>query len=177
MHENCFEGIVEIPAHKQKTKIMKKIIAMALAAISLAACNDNGTDNDTVDTKDTTSTTSTTTITTSYSPADGDVTYRDKKVRVMKNGEWVDADDDVKLDNGVVVYRNGRVKKDDKEIELEDGEVVNRTGNFFDKSGRSIENAWDATREGVKEAGKAVGNAAEKVGDKVEKAVDKDDND
>ena len=154
---------------------MKKIIAIALAAILLAACNDNGTDNATIETTDTTSTMSTTTVSTSYTPAEGDVTYREKKVRVWKNGDWVDADDDVKLDNGVVVYRTGKVKKDDREIELKDGEVVNRSGNFFDKTGRAIENAWDATKEGVKDAGKAVGNAAEKVGEEAKDAVTDDD--
>ena len=154
---------------------MKKIIAIASAAILLAACNDNGTDNATIETTDTTSTMSTTTVSTSYTPAEGDVTYREKKVRVWKNGDWVDADDDVKLDNGVVVYRTGKVKKDDREIELKDGEVVNRSGNFFDKTGRAIENAWDATKEGVKDAGKAVGNAAEKVGEEAKDAVTDDD--
>ena len=169
------ERIVEIPAHKQKSKIMKKIIVMALTAVSLAACND-GTDNATVDTKDTTSTImSTTTISTSYTPAEGDVTYRDKKVRVWKNGQWVDADGDVELESGVVVHRTGRVKKEDKEIVLEDGEVVNRSGNFFDKTGHAIEKAWNATKEGVKDAGKAVGKAAEKVGEKAKDAVTDDD--
>jgi len=190
-----------------KLKVMKKIITMAFAAVSLAACNNTEADNATVETDttstatsatsdtnstttsttpDTTSTTTTTTTSSAYTAADGDVTYRDKKVRVMKGGKWVDADNDVKLDNGTVVYRNGRVKKDGKEIELKDGEVANRTGNLFDKSGRAIENAWDATKEGAKDAGKAVkegakdaGNAvkkaADKVGDKVGDAAGKDD--
>lgn len=101
---------------------MKKIIAIAFAAVSLAACNNNGADNDTAEstgttsattstTPDTISTTTTTTNSSAYTAADGDVTYTNKKVRVMKNGQWVDADNDVKLDNGIVVYRNGRVKK------------------------------------------------------------------
>jgi len=34
----------------------------------------------------------------------------------MRNGAWVDADDDVKLDDGVVVYRTGHVKKDGREV-------------------------------------------------------------
>ncbi|MEJ7679278.1 MAG: hypothetical protein WKG06_15765 [Segetibacter sp.] len=107
---------------------MKKIIAVALAAVSFAACNNNGADNaaadttsmtstanttsmaSTTDTASTTSTTATTT-TSAYTAVDGDVSYRDKKVRIMKNGKWVDADNDVTLDNGLVVYRSGRVKK------------------------------------------------------------------
>jgi len=38
--------------HKQKIKIMKKIIAMAFAAISFTACNDSSTDQTTVNTND-----------------------------------------------------------------------------------------------------------------------------
>ena len=162
---------------------MKKFFVMALAAVSLVACNDNEADNDaddtTVNSVDTTSTTNTTTTTTTnttgYTPVDGDVTYQEKKVRVRRNGEWVDADDDVRMDNGVVVYRDGRVTRDDKEIELEEGEVVDRTGNFFDRSGRAIENAWDVTKEGAKDAGRAVKKTAKKVGEKVEKAVTDED--
>ncbi|MGV3656981.1 MAG: hypothetical protein ACO1NX_03470, partial [Chitinophagaceae bacterium] len=71
---------------------MKKFLVMALAAVSLAACNDADGDNASTD-MDTTTTTTTTTTTSAneaYSPVDGDVTYRENKVRVMRNGEWVD---------------------------------------------------------------------------------------
>jgi hypothetical protein len=181
------------PAHQHKTKkeIMKKILVMAGAALWLTACNDTKTDG-TVDTTtqttttstnpdttgygDTTATTTTTSSSTAYTPAEGDVTYRENKVKVRRGDAWVDANDDVRLDNGVVVYRTGKVKKDDHEIVLKDGEVVNRTGNFFDKSGRAIENAWDATKEGVKDAGKAIKKTAKKVGEKAKDAVDDDDN-
>ena len=167
---------------------MKKLIATALAAITLSACNDANTSNAAADrdttaggntsagTMDTTRTVTTTTTTdNAYAPAEGDVTYREKKVKVRRNGEWVETKEDVRLDNGVVVYRSGKVRKDDKERELKEGEVVDKTGNFFDKTGRAIENAWDKTKEGVKDAGKAVGNAAEKVGKKAKDAVDKDE--
>jgi hypothetical protein len=172
---------------------MKKIIGLAFVAASLAACSDNQADNATLESGDTissptvttepamdntgdTSSVTTNSTTTTYTPAEGDVTYREKKVRVMRNSQWVDADKDVTLDNGTVVYRDGRVKREDREIRLNEGEVVTRTGNFFDKTGRAIENAWDATKDGAKKAGKAVGNAAEKVGEKAKKAVtDEDD--
>lgn len=159
---------------------MKQFIALAIAAASFAACNDNNGNATQGDSMDTTSNMTTPTIdstmttTTTYTAADGDVTYRDNKVMVMRNGEWVASDKDVTLDNGTVIYRNGKVKRDNKEIELHDGEVVNKSGDFFDRSGRAIENAWDDTKEGVKDAGKAVGNAAKKVGDKAEDAVDND---
>jgi hypothetical protein len=157
---------------------MKKIIVMTFAALSLAACNNDKTDNARVDTEDTTTTTKTTTTTSAaYAPAEGDVTYRNNKVMVMRNGEWVEADRDVKLENDVVVYRNGKARKGEVEIELEEGEVVDRSGNVFDKTGRAIENAWDATKEGVKDAGRAVGNAAEKVGKEAKDVVDDDDKD
>jgi hypothetical protein len=154
---------------------MKKIFAIGLLALSFAACGDADND-DRIESNemnpDTVATTTTTT--TSYSPVDGDVIYRDEKVFVMRNGAWVEADEDVKLDNGVVVHKDGHVIKDDREIELNDGEMVNKSGDFFDRTGVAIENAWDDTKRGVKKAGKAVGNAAEKLGDKTKDAVDGD---
>ena len=148
---------------------------MALAAILLAACNNTGADNTTAETRDTTTTMATTDTSYAYTPAEGDVTYREKKVMVMRNGEWVEADKDVRLDNGVVVYRSGKVRKDGKERELKEGEIVDKTGNFFDKTGRAIENAWDATKGGVKEVAHDVEKAATKVGEKTKDAVDKDE--
>lgn len=151
---------------------MTKIIVMAFAATCfLAACNDGDTTDKTkVDSTQNTTTTTTTT----YTPVEGDVQYSGNKVMVMKNGAWVEADADVKLDNGVTVYRNGRVERGDYEIVLQDGEVVNRSGDFFDKTGNAIANAWDATKEGASAVGRAVKKGVSKIGDKIEGAVDGD---
>jgi hypothetical protein len=162
---------------------MKKLFVLGFAALVFAACSDNQADTSTTDRDDTMHNTTPVTTSTApdtgpgYTAVDGDVTYTGSKVRVMRNREWVDADTDITLDDGTVVYRDGRVKKQDREISLNDGEVVNRTGNFFDKSGRAIENAWDATKEGAKKAGKAIENTAEKAGEKAKKAVQDDDHD
>ncbi len=155
-------------ATSKKNYIMKKILAIAFAAtLALAACNDSAiTDKTTVD-----STKNTTTVTT-YTPVEGDVKYEGKKVMVMRNGGWVQADTDVKLDNGVTVYRNGRVERGDYEVEIRDGEVVNRTGDIFDRTGNAVSNAWEATKEGVSDAGRAVKKGANKVGEKIKDAVD-----
>lgn len=150
---------------------MRKMIALAFAAFSFVACKDNETEKTTVETENNASETSTSGT---YTPAEGDVTYQGNKVRVRRNGEWVDSEEDVTLDNGIVVMRDGRVRKDGREVELEDGEIVNRTGDFFDRSGRAIENAWDATKEGAKDAGRAIKNTAEKVGDRAADVLDGD---
>jgi major membrane immunogen (membrane-anchored lipoprotein) len=157
-------------ANSKKIYIMKKITAIAFAAtLALAACNDSATtDKTTVD-----STKNTSTVTT-YTPVDGDVRYEGKKVMVMRNGGWVEADADVKLDNGVTVYRNGRVERGDYQVELRDGEVVNRTGDFFDRTGNAVSNAWEATKEGASDAGRAVKKGLGKVGDKIEGVLDGD---
>jgi hypothetical protein len=170
--------------NKKTTGIMKKFIAMSLVALSLAACNDESKSSTTSDTAvtttanpDTTSATTTTTTTTSnssYTASEGDVSYRNKKLMVYRNGEWVESKEDAHLDNGLVIYRNGRATRDGKEIHLEDSVVVDHSGKFFDRTGNAIDNAWDKTKEGVKDAGKAVGNAAEKLGKSVKNAVDKD---
>ncbi|MEO6135939.1 MAG: DUF6799 domain-containing protein [Ginsengibacter sp.] len=149
---------------------MKKLLSLAILATTFAACNDATTTNDVnTDTLVTTTTTSEVNTTT-YTPMEGDATYRDGTVRVWKNGDWVAADDDVTLDNGVVVYKTGEVKKDTKTVRLADGEIITRTGNFFDKTGQAIEDGWDATKRGVKKAGDAIGDAAKDV----KKSIDGD---
>jgi hypothetical protein len=164
-----------------KTGIMKRMMAVAFAALALGACNSSSTektDNDTVVTTDTVATQSMmpseAEATTSYNPAEGDVTYRNSKVMVWRNGDWTESDKDVTLENGVVVYRNGKVKKEDKVIILNDGEVVTKTGNFFDKTGHAIENAWDATKEGVRDAANAVKKAGKEVGETAKDIVNPD---
>ncbi len=137
----------------------KIILATAIAAITFAACNDAKTENETVENTTITPTDGNTAAI--YTPADGDVMYTNNKVMVMRNGQWVESEDEVRLDNGTIVHKNGIVRKDDKEVELREGEIVNRMGNFFDRSGRAIENAWDATKEGAKDAGRAIENAVD----------------
>ena len=148
---------------------MTKIIVIAFAALTLAACNDTATDKTT-----TVDTTQNTTTTTTYTPIEGDVKYEGQKVLVLRNGAWVEADADVNLENGVVVYRTGRVQRGDYEVELRDGEVVNRSGDFFDRTGNTVEGVWDATKEGASSAGRAVKKVVSKIGDKIEGAVDGD---
>ncbi|MDQ3846811.1 MAG: hypothetical protein M3342_22780, partial [Bacteroidota bacterium] len=93
-----------------KIKIVS--ITTAVVAMVFMACNNTETSTTTVDSKDTvntidtsrTVTTTTTTTDNAYAPAEGDVTYRERKVMVWRNGQWVEADKDVRLNNGVVVY-------------------------------------------------------------------------
>jgi len=153
---------------------MKKMFALAAIAASLMACNDADTDRTSVDTDTTITTTTTSTATTTYTPAEGDVSYRDGKVVVWRNNDWVVSDKDVTLDNGVVVRRNGEVRRDNDVVVLRDGEVVNRTGKFFDKAGNAIEDGWDATKKGAKKAGEAIEKGAKKVGEET-KDVFRDD--
>ena len=154
---------------------MKKMFALAIVAASLTACNDSSTDKVSVDADTTSTSTMTTTTTTQYTPSDGDVSYRNGKVVVWKNNDWVDADEDVTLNNGVIVRKNGEVKKDNDVVVLKDGEVVDKSGNFFDKAGNAIDDAWDATKKGAKKAGEAVEGAAKKVGEETKDVFDGDD--
>jgi len=140
---------------------MKKIFLIAGLA-GFVACNNDGndattgaTDTSTTNSNTTTVTdanTTTSTTTTSYSAKDGDVSYRNGKVVVYRNNEWVESDKDVELEGGVVVRRNGRVERNGETVELREGETVDRTGRFFDKAGNAVEDAWDATKRGAKKA-------------------------
>ena len=155
---------------------MKKLLGIAIVSAWLVACNESQTDNQSIGSPNSSAQENQQPAPTAYTPDNGDVTYRDGKLMVMRNGDWKEADDEVKLQNGAVVYKDGRVKKDGKEITLQDGEVVSEEGDVFDRTGNAIESAWTDTKEGVKDAGKEIEKGAKKAGDKVEDAVDDDDN-
>ena len=97
---------------------MKKMFAIAIVTASLIACNDSSTDQVSVDADTTSTSTTTTTTTTQYTPSEGDVSYRNGKVVVWKNSDWVEADEDVTLSNGVIVRKNGEVKRDNDVVIL-----------------------------------------------------------
>jgi hypothetical protein len=160
---------------------MKKIFGLAIASLAILACNNNPSPSIREDTRDTSTMMETpqppATTEAVYVPAEGDYTYKEKKVMVMKNGEWVEVKKEVKLDNGTVIEKNGTVRKDGKEVQLEEGTVVNKEGNFFDKAGHAIDNAWDATKAGVKKAGAEIEKGAQKAGEEVHDATHDDDKD
>jgi hypothetical protein len=145
---------------------MKKFFLVAgMAAILGAGNNDASTASAERDSSDHAANASTST----YTASDGDVSYRNGRVVVWRDNDWVETEEDVKLEDGTVVRRNGQVEREGKVIELEDGEVVDRTGRFFDKAGNAIENAWDDVKEGVKKG-------ADKVGEEVKDVFDDKDN-
>jgi hypothetical protein len=146
---------------------MKKLLVIAIAALSFTACDTTEKHEET-----TVGTTESETMATdSYTAAEGDVMYKDNKVMVWRGGSWVEADSDVTLENGVVVSKNGEVKKDDKTIRLEDGETINRNGNIFDRAGHGIKEGWDGVKKGAREAGDAIEKGAKKVGDEAKEIV------
>ncbi len=149
---------------------MKKIFALAFIAAAFTACNDADTDTPFVDTDTTTMTT-----TRSYTAADGNVSYRNEKLMVYKNGNWVESDKDVTLDNGIVGSRKGEVRRDKDVVVINDGEVLDRSGNFWDKTGNAIEDGWDATKRGVKNAANAIEKGAKKVGEETKDVFNDDD--
>jgi major membrane immunogen (membrane-anchored lipoprotein) len=160
--------------NKTKSDIMKKLLGITALSVWLVACGDTQSDNKSIGSPNS-ATEAQETTPNAYTPENGDVTFREGKVLVMKNGEWEKADGEVKLDNGAVVYADGRVVRDDKEITLQDGEVVNESGDVFDRTGKAIESAWQDAKKDVKDAGKEIEKGAKKTGDKVEDAVDHDD--
>ena len=141
---------------------MKKIIVLALAVTSLAACNEQKSkESVTINTDTSTNVTmdnmdNATTTTTTYTPADGDISYTNGKLMVWRNNAYVEADNDVTLDDKIVVKRNGEATRNGVVIKLEDGERVSRTGRFFNRTGEVIEDGWDATKRGAKKVGEKV---------------------
>lgn len=153
---------------------MKKIAMIAGAFAFFTACDSAERTETTIENADsaTNSAVVTEQTTRTYSPADGDVTYRGGKVMVYRNNDWVEADEDVTLEGGVVVKRNGEVVRDGKTVKLEEGESIDRSGNFWNSVGDAIEDGWDATKEGAKDAGQAIKKGAQEVGGAIESAVD-----
>lgn len=175
---------------------MKKFFLLALVAASLVACNSDTSSNSADTDSDTAVVIDSGVVEVPViTYHEGDVIRKDGKVSVWKEGNWVVVEKDIVLDNGVVIAPNGNVKsKEGKVIVLEEGAYVNRTGNFFDRAGNAIQNAWDATKTGVsnaaeatkegvkdaadatkdglKDAGKTIKSGAEKVGEKTKQIVD-----
>ena len=156
---------------------MKKIILMALVAGSFAACNDEKKTEVTTTATDTSmtvtpdETVSATTTASVYAPAEGDIIYRSGKVMVWRNGVYVASDNDVTLDNGIVVNRNGQATRNGVVVTMEDGETVTRSGRWYNKAGEGIDDAWDATKKGVRKAANAVEKGAKKVGEEIKDVV------
>ena len=141
---------------------MKKIIVLALAATTFAACNEQKSkESVTVNTDSSTNGTmdnmdNTNTSTTVYTPAEGDISYTNGKVMVWRNNAYIEADNDVTLDDNIVVKRNGEATRNGVVIKMEDGERVSKTGRFFNRTGEVIEDGWDATKRGAKKVGEKV---------------------
>ncbi|MEO6129252.1 MAG: DUF6799 domain-containing protein [Ferruginibacter sp.] len=158
---------------------MKKIIAAGIICLAFTACTDSAKTNDVTTTTTTTDTTSimdpkVDTVATAvvYTPAEGDVIFRNGKVLVWHSNAYVVTDKDVTLESGVVVKPNGEVVRDDETVTLNDGEAVSATGRFFNKAGNVIEDGWQGAKKGVKKAGEGIKKAAKKTGEAVKSVVD-----
>ena len=160
---------------------MKRLFFVAVVAMSLVACDDQQksttvvTDSTSMDrmNADTSMvrTNPTTTTSSVYSPSEGDLRYRAGKLEIYKNGQFVLAETDVTIDNGVIVRRNGEVVRDGQTVRIEEGGTLTRAGRLFDKAGQGLGDAWDATKTGVRKAGEAIKKAGQKVGEETKKVV------
>jgi len=158
---------------------MKRTLSFALCVALLAACNSSETQSP-ESTADSSGTAMVTVDTNAVAPVEtvqyneGDVILKEGKVFVYTNGNWVAADKEIKLDNGVIITPDGTVKnKDGKVVVLQEGEYVNKSGNFFDRTGTAIENAWDKTKEGVSKGADATKDAAQKAAEATKEGVEK----
>jgi hypothetical protein len=130
---------------------MKINLVLAVAVLSLSACNNPEGEKTSIEIKGDTTTTTTKT----YTPVEGDVRYSANKVMVMRSGNWIEANEDIRMDNNVMVYRDGRVERDGVKVRLKQGQMINRTGEFFDNTGNAIVNAWEVTKEGINDERRA----------------------
>ena len=66
---------------------------------------------------------------------------------VYRNGNWVESDKDVTLDNGIVVSRKGEVRRDKGVVVINDSEVLDRSGNFWTKQEMQLRTAGMLPKE------------------------------
>ncbi|SDD36768.1 DUF6799 domain-containing protein [Niabella drilacis] len=158
---------------------MKKTLGFVLGITLLAACNSSETQSS-ENTADSSAAALVTVDTNAVAPVEtiryneGDVILKEGKVLVYTNGNWVVADKEVKLDNGIIITPDGTVKsKEGKVVVLEEGEYISKSGNFFDRTGQAVENAWDKTKEGVSRGAGATKDAAQKAAEATKEGVDK----
>jgi hypothetical protein len=148
---------------------MKKMLLVVGIATSVFACTNETDSTTTTTTTRVDSANNTATSTTTYRASDGDVTYRNGKVLVWRNNDWVDADNDVTLNDGTVVRKDGKAVRNNEERDLEDGVVIDKTGRFFDKAGNTIEDGWQGLKKGVKKGYNETKEEVKDVLDKDEK--------
>jgi hypothetical protein len=146
---------------------MKKIFLAACTLALFMACNDQGSTTNADSTTDTTDRNMMTTTT--YTPTEGDVTFKDHNVLIYKGDKWVPTEKSITMGNGVVVYMDGTVKNGEQTDTLFEGEIVSHTGDLYDQAGNAIHDAWDATKKGVNDAGDAVKEGADKAENEINK--------
>ncbi|MBX2921369.1 MAG: hypothetical protein KF746_04180 [Chitinophagaceae bacterium] len=179
---------------------MKKALFLAALTAVFAACgNESKTESEGATGSDVTVTPAETNkdeapATVTYTAEEGDVMWKEGKLLVYKDGNWSVAEKDITLNDGTVISLKGDISKDGKTINIKEGETVKKTGQFFDKAGNAVSNAWDAAKEAVKDgadavkegvkdaagavkegaqdAGKAVKEETQKLKDKAKKAVE-----
>ena len=146
---------------------MKKLLVVAMVAMSLVACNEAE--------KTETTTTTESKVVTENAAVDGEYMMRDGKVVVMKGGEWIVITEPVTLSNGTVVKANGEVKNaDGVTVTLGSGQKVNNSGVVVTANGDNVfQDVGDGVKKGVNEAGDAIKTGAQKTGEAVKKGVNK----
>ena len=149
---------------------MKKIFLAVCVATLFAACNSEGSKTD-VTTTHTDTTDKSMMSTTTYTPSQGDITFKDRQLFIYQGDKWVATDKVTTMGNGVVVSTNGTIKNGEMTDSLAEGEIVSHTGDLYDKTGNAIHNAWDATKKGVNDAGNATKDGINKAGDAAKEGV------
>lgn len=146
---------------------MKKILLAAFISASVMACTneaDSSTElNDTTD--------NAANATGSYTEKEGDVTYRNGKVMVWRDNQWVEAENDVEV-NGMTVRKTGVIVRDGEEVEMEEGEVVGPDDRYFDEAGNAIQDGWDGLKKGAHEAKEGVKKGYNEAKDEVKEVFD-----
>ncbi|UAY53084.1 DUF6799 domain-containing protein [Ferruginibacter albus] len=128
---------------------MKKIFIICIAVFNLAACNNSSSTNanetdSAVIVKPATDHINTTTDdtsihTTTSAIGEGDLTMKDNKVMVMKNGKWEQLKGIIKLNNGTIVMNNGKMDIHGKKIRMQNGATIKMTGDIMDEGGKMID--------------------------------------
>lgn len=149
---------------------MKKIFLAVCVAAIFTACNSEGSQTDATTTNtDTTNRSMMSTDT--YTPTEGDATFKDHYLMVYRGDKWVTTDKEMTMGNGAVVYTNGTVKNGEITDTLAEGEIVSHSGDLYDKAGNAIHDAWDGTKKGVNDAGDAAKEGINKAGDAAKEGV------
>lgn len=104
--------------------------------------------------------------------SDGDLSRREGKMLIYKNGAWGTLEMDIQLEDSTTVTPKGQaLSKDGLKFEIVEGYFITKAGRFFDKTGAAIENIWESASKDVSTVPKEINGQLPASGENIKEST------